>query len=84
MDTNGTFVKHIPVEIQDVRFKSEQNSADPSRSTPDPMRRQLGDPYPTTEGKPFGMSENNPAAKGAPGINPVLHAVDTGQVSGGA
>jgi hypothetical protein len=84
MDSLGNFVKRIPVEIQDVRFKSEKNSADPARKSDDPARRQLGDPYPTTEGKPYGNSENNPAAKGAPGINSDLHAVDTGQVPGGA
>lgn len=84
MDSNGTFVKRIPVEIQDVRFKSDRNSSDPARTDRDPMRRQLGDPYPTTEGKPYGMSENNPAAKGVPGINTDLRPVDTGQVADGA
>ena len=84
MDTRGEFVKRIPVEIQDVRFKSNNNATDPSRRSDDPARRQLGDPYATTEGKPYGVSENNPAAKGAPGINTDLHAVDTGQVPGGA
>ena len=84
MDSMSNFVKRIPVEIQDVRFKSNNNSSDPARNSTDPARRQLGDPYPTTEGKPYGVSENSPAARGVPGINTDLHPVDTGQVAGGA
>jgi hypothetical protein len=84
MNSESGFVKRIPVEIQDVRFKSEQNADNPARKTDDIMRKQLGDPYPTTEGKPYGVSENQPAAAGAPGINTDLHADDTGQVSGRA
>ena len=84
MESSGTFVKQIPVEIRDVRFKSNNDLSDPARRSDDPARRQLGDPYPTTEGKPYGISENSPAARGAPGINTDLHPVDTGQVPGGA
>jgi len=84
MDTSGTFVKHIPVVIQDVRSKSDRNSADPARKTDDLMRRQLGDPYPTTEGKPYGIGdEHSPGARGTNGINSDPHAADVGLVPGG-
>jgi hypothetical protein len=85
------FIKRIPVEIQDVRFKQDALS-DATRKNPegqqvtdstDPMRAQLGT-YPVTEGKPFGRSENQPAAAGAPGINPDLRPIDVGLVPGGA
>ena len=83
MNSESGFVKQIPVTITDVKFKSKKDSVDPARKTDDIMRRQLGDPYPTTEGKPYGISETNPGAAGTPGINPDLRPADTGQVAGG-
>ena len=83
MDSSKNFVKQIPVKITDVKFKSKTELVDPARKSDDLMRSQLGDPYPTTEGKPYGISESNPGAAGAPGINPDLRPADTGQVPGG-
>ena len=85
MNSDAGFVKRIPVEIQDVRFKSRNDLSDPSRRTDDIMRKQLGDPYPTAEGKPYGVGdEHTPGARGTNGINTDLKPADTGQIPGGA
>lgn len=93
MDARGKFIKRIPVEIQDVRFKPEERLSDPAKKAPganyltdgtDVMRDYLGAPYPTSEGRPYGKSENQPAAIGQPGINSDIRPADVGLVPGGA
>lgn len=83
MNSDSGFIKRIPVEIQDVRFKSERNLAEPSRKPDDLMKHYLGAPYETAEGKPFSVKEDRPAATGQPGINPDPKPYDVGLVPGG-